>query len=57
MTQLIYCAAAAQAEIARTPPWDRWNVLQNRSLGLVPVVDGKCPFCRRDIKTVREHSS
>lgn len=48
---LVYCAAAAQAEIKRTWAWDRWRVLQKSSLGLVPVVDGKCPFCSRDIKT------
>lgn len=52
MAQLIYCAAAAQAEIKRTLPWKRREKLvEQRSLGLVPVVDGKCPYCNRDIKT------
>ena len=49
---LVYCAAAAKAEVARAWAWDRWRVSKKANLGLVPVVDGKCPFCGRDIKTV-----
>lgn len=54
MTQLIYCSAAAQAEIRRTPSWRTWAILRKSSLGLVPVTDGKCPYCNRDIKVIRE---
>lgn len=49
---LIYCSKAAQAEVARAHSWERWSVRKKSTLGLVPVSDGKCPFCGEKVRTI-----
>ena len=49
---LVYCQTAAAQELLRRQPWDHWNVLHKRSLGLVPVVDGRCACCGKKVRTV-----